>query len=279
VASMNPGWLPRRAIVSGQPASRTRRVASIAFLVASLGMALLTTPVLTGSALAAHTPCGTPHDFFDGYDSSYVVQTTWGTSANIVNKEAATCGGVSTVSNFTIGWSMIAENPGNKGYAQSGFFHWPGNALQSFAEDNLHGGNCCFRRVFGSNVTNGGQDRYWEDYLFAPTQRWVSENVDNTALQHTNFNPVGTWAQPFVSEWNGETIYVETDMPGFSNAFSRFSVLQYEDGNGNFQTQLPAGLITTINPAMTCSCYHQDTPAPQVGLGTVFDIWTQPVNR
>ncbi len=55
--------------------------------------------------------------------------------------------------------------------------------------------------------------------------------VDGNIWQQSWFNPYVQWYYPFFAEFAGETVYQESDVPGYSNKKTHFSNLQYQSGN------------------------------------------------
>lgn len=234
--------------------------------------------VFANGADAEHYSCGSFSDFFDGYNTTSTgPQTIQGAFAKLVVRRGSVCDTQYGQGNFSIAWPMVAENPGNKGYAQSGYFRSYGTSIQSFTEYNLHGGDGNQTRQFWGVVNPGELHTYWVDYSSIENcERLIVDAVEKAC---TNFNPYSVWAQPFVAEFNGETRWVESDMPG-SNAsgWATFKSIYTQHTDNNWYDQT-SGLYSTIDSSHTCSCYHQDAPVYHSDIHEAFDIWTDPVSR
>jgi hypothetical protein len=164
---------------------------------------------------------------------------------------------------------MIASYQGLGGYAQAGYFMWPGSVINNFWEYNQNGG--IYFRGFSGTVADGEEHRYWENY--EPLCTCEQMIVDLTVMASTPWSPFTVWMTPFSPQWFGETKYCESDVPGAPGVDARYSELGVQNQSDDaFTGSLPGlGSLAYCAPR-----YGQNVPAPQPGLGTVFDIWTNP---
>lgn len=95
---------------------------------------------------------------------------------------------------------------------------------------------------------------------------WCIEmTVNGVHMKETNFNPFVAWTTPFMTAWDGETTYLESDVPGVSTAKAHFSNMQVQRYTDDlWQTSLPA--LFTSSP--TSSRYKKTAVS-----GNAFDIW------
>lgn len=201
--------------------------------------------------------CGTTGSYWHRFDGWLSGQTSSydfdveGTSASITSEFGYICdtdtSQLNHGGNFTTVWVMIAGHGSTAGYAQAGLMRFVNQTDNNlYAEDNATGGANTYRRVFAGTVTYGNIRRYWVQWITGTTScgDTIRENYNSTIMQTTNFDPLceSAWAQPWISQFLGETLYPSTDIDGYSDAPVTFSSMQTQSYNTNAWSSGAPGL-------------------------------------
>ena len=218
---------------------RRRRLLLELVAIAALIGALtpIVNPRVTPPARALST-CGSPQkNYFDGFYSSWSDNFNGnyeGASATLVNNSANICDDGSHDFQVAFNYVWVGVFDGsqshNAAHAQIGFYRGWGRCTV-FAWETQWFYNGPFARNYGpfclgANTSN----HYWVQFEFNQLGGYgdFRLNVDNSVMYRTPWNPFNSgWAQPFSTQFNGETTYVGTDIPT-----SHFSGMQVQQSNG-----------------------------------------------
>jgi hypothetical protein len=225
---------------------------------------------LTWAAPAAHAEiytCGTKSHFHAGWQDYSNDPNYWeGASGNIVVRRGAVCDTDTSSGNTSSAWTMVLPH-NTTGWAQSGYIRWYGSSIYQFAQykkDTATG----YVTKLGATVGAGAPYQYWQQSIWnASAGQWqIRDNYNTTILLQTNFNTFSSWSEPFGVQWEGETQYSQSDVPGTSGATAHFSSMQVQrEIDNGWQSGLP----TLAHPTDTSSRYHASSIS-----GNAFDLWT-----
>lgn len=238
---------------------------------------VLATWLPTGSPAHAYIPrCGTLGNYFNGFvgDTNIQPVRVEGASAYLRVRPSAVCDTEQRRDfNFSVAWVMTTGSSyaARSGYSQVGTFKYYNSCTYHWAEWNVDGaGIHIVRRVameFGCLASGE---------VHAESVRWNSgcyclQNVvDVTVLNQTDFNPfvrTDAWPPPLDVQYNAETVFQESDIPGTASAPNDFSSLGIQRfDNGQFELTrcylLPTVPQKTRAGRAADSCNH-------------FTSWTQ----
>jgi hypothetical protein len=239
----------------------------------NLGATSLFLFCLTTPAHAEVYKCGTYHasSLFDGYSDASNDPDYWeGVSASIVVRSGSVCDTDTSGNNVSVAWTMVASNAGKGGYAQSGYYRYYGSPLYHFAQYRQTATSKYVTKFSTNTIAAGGTYRYWQQSVYnsAAAQWQIRDNYNTTIILQTNFNTFSAWTLPLSVQFEGETKYAESDIPGTTSAKAHFSSMQVQRFSDNgFQAGLPA----LYGPAagQTSTRYKRSAVA-----GNAFDIWT-----
>lgn len=208
----------------------------------------------------ASQPCaGGVSSYHDGFHT--VTLTTYGSKAYITNQAGATCTGGQGGSGA---WSMLADNysAGNGGYAQTGYIKLtttPNRYFSQWRRDWLSAPVT----VYGGPPASG---QYHSTYYDFDTGR-IRMFVGGILYDLTNFDPnANIWVKPWDSQFAGETLRLQDDMPGTSSTHAVFSVIRYIVQRGGAWVSVPSGTFRVEGTR-----YHV------AGNTSLFGIWTDPL--
>jgi hypothetical protein len=72
--------------------------------------------------------------------------------------------------------------------------------------------------------------------------------IDSTTWSTTTWDPFARWQTPFIPEYSEETAFLETDVPGYSNARTLYTSMGIQ-GYDNVNRLIPCVLgVTNANP-------------------------------
>jgi hypothetical protein len=231
------------------------------------------------AASAAQSNCGVRTSYFDGY----VWDNRWaprfeGADATLTLRTGGLCGtDQNQISNFTNAWSMIAGDPSGSacGWAQSGFERGyvvgGGNNIRHFGQISNDTCSILDTRYSSSYITPGTTHDYYSGYV--PQCACAISYVDGVPYRTSSFDPYGTWTYPFQPQFNGETSYLQNDMPGSSTSHTQFRSLMAENASTDIYVQMPCGMIygnSQIDYGYSPVTWQQSSSNCQS-----FDIWTQ----
>jgi hypothetical protein len=239
---------------------------------AVLTCACVTFSTLTPPAHAEIYTCGTgPKSVFDGYTNASNDPNSYeGTSATIVVRRGAVCDTDTSSGNISIAWTMIASNGGTGGWAQSGYYRWYGSSIYHFAQFRQTTSSKLYTKIGTTALTAGSAYRYWQQTLYNSTAgQWqIRDNVNSTILLQTNFNTFTAWTTPLSVQFEGETKYAASDVPGSSSAPASFTGMQVQRySDDQWTSTLPA----LYGPAtgQTSTRYKRSSVS-----NNAFNIWT-----
>lgn len=228
----------------------------------ALGDSLL---ALASSSSAAAATCGAHSNYFDGFThnnaSGYRFE---GASTYLVVRASLLCStDTNHVSNFSNSWSMIAGGGSGCEWAQSGFESGYGQPSKHFAQ--IAGSCSKLTTVYGSAIYSGEKHAYRS--LYSASCRCIKSTVDASTFIVSNFNPYVAWTYPFQPQFEGETAYLASNMPGGPSLQTAFSALGAQRFVDDVLVSMPCTLIgNNSNPAAwgrsASSC-------------TAFNIWSK----
>lgn len=252
------------------------------------GAAVLSFLICPTTATAAGRPCsrspGDPYvNYFDGRQSAHS-STVRGVRARIEYNNPELCGLDDANDGFSIAWSMVVAhsidpNVTNLSYAQSGYGDFGGSTpgyeagIHVFSQYTYlcHAYNAC-----------GSQPSFHTEFDAAPTgQQFYSSYKKSNGLIYmyagsiyldsTNYNPSGDWADQWGGQFYGETLDLQTDMPGIASNHAKFDYIQKYDSSQN-----PTFFAHLGSAHSATSRYKYSTTAPASG-GLGLQIWTDPL--
>ncbi len=164
-------------------------------------------------------------------------------------------------------------------WAQSGYGQFGGSisgyasGIHTFSQFTLvchaHGGcgsGTHIRSAFGPAPSG---TKYYSNYI--KSDGLVYMYAGSTLLDYTNFNPTGDWTDAKGGQFYGETLDLQTDVPGVASNKCKFDYIQKYDANQNpvyFSNLGAAGSAQTR--------YRHSTNDPSTG-GLGLQIWTDPL--
>lgn len=246
--------------VSGMSVGLTVRALAAAFAVAVCSPALL----LPLAPSAAAATCGTRSNYFDGFTHNNASgQRFEGSSTYLVVRASSLCStDTNYISNFSNSWSMIAGGSGCQ-WAQSGFETGYGQPIKHFAQ--IAGSCSNIVTVYGAAIHSGEKHAYRS--LYNATCRCVKSTVDTTTFIVSNFDPYGTWTYPFQPQFEGETAYLASDMPGVPTSQTAFSAIGAQRVSDDVLISMPCTMVSNnSNPAAW---------ALSASSCTAFNIWSK----
>lgn len=229
-------------------------------------------PVCSGSS--GHTWTGWQVAASDGGPFG----TYEGTSATITVRDGRVCASSSSPA-FNTGWVMLSGNVNSatRGYVQVGF--WQGNAyypnaykMYHFCEYNETGGGGTFTRYvqyFRGALSDGEQHHYFVQY--SPSKGAEEMDIDVTNVCDSPFSPYSDtqtyFQKPWTIEWSSETIWINTDTPGYVNTQTVYgNMMAQKSSDDVFYPNIPTPL-SKIYPVQ--SRFSQTTPSNRQ-----FNTWT-----
>jgi hypothetical protein len=251
-------------------------------LLAAFAVGLLTV-LLTGSgttprASAEVYTCGStsPDNYHGGYQQNTNAVNYIGSQVDIVNRYGAVCDTKTGQGNFTNAYGMIAGVnifTGDPGWGQSGYIRWYNSCTYFFSQIEEDYPNTLPQTWYGSTCLTYGN-----------TNTYQNTQVDGCACLHSNingikelgstWNPKGTWLTPFSPQFEDETRYLESDIPGNGSARTNWSNLMGKRLSDNSWVAYPCNALTHVNdgsatradgekwwvsPDQTCPKFHTYT--------------------
>jgi hypothetical protein len=101
----------------------------------------------------------------------------------------------------------------------------------------------------------------------------VYSYIDGVEMQRTTFDPHSDWANPFAPEFQRETTYLSSNMPGSSTSPTQFRSLQAQDDATGVLGPMPCGMIYD-NDQSTLH-YTPFTWTKTDHSCQSFDVWNQ----
>jgi hypothetical protein len=190
---------------------------------------------------AALATCGVGGNWFDGKDQSVYTNGNYyeGVSAVITSRIGLVCDSdTSNSNNFSNAWSMIANGESaSGGWVQTGYIRGYGGHIYHFGQvwDGIAPFSTHSATRYGASaLASGERHRYW--------QQWSSScycelaMIDVTQWIKTTWNPFGTWTTPFEMQFEAETRYRESDVPGTPAAPAQWDTMQAQAYSDTFIT-------------------------------------------
>lgn len=234
---------------------------SLAALASSL---IVTSPAPASAAL---TYCGDQGNYHDGFrkdtNDTYV---TYGVSALVRVQHGDVCtSGDTGQTNFTNAWTMLSSHLGG-GWGQTGFIRWYNHLTVHFSQWKM--GSCCGAHTsFGATHLSAGElHQYWTLRTSSAncplTPKCLIGHIDQTTWFYSGFDPAdGGWSTPFIQLYEGETGYLESDVPGLSSAKTGYDQMQYVNGSNQWVNQGCGMVAVQQNPVRwdqeTVTCGHR----------------------
>lgn len=230
---------------------------------------LLLLPMTGPAAVAQIYQCGVQHNYFDGKEQNNPIAAAYeGVSAIITTRHGAVCDTVTNPRlNWTNAWSMIANTEvGEPGHIQLGFERGYGTYIYYFSEyyDEEIGPPVTRYGTFPRTV--GQKNKFWVAYSSACACEKMM--IDATVWAQTSWNPYSWWSStvPWMAQFYGETLYLESDIAGTAASHTKFETLRG-------QRRSDSGWETMANVLGS----YNDNPARwrvQSQGVTEFNIWT-----
>jgi hypothetical protein len=247
----------------------------VPLLVSLVMVSLLAMPT---SSYAAVSPCGTSANRFAGGASSFQV-SLWGAKASVQLFDPDLCGNTSV----SVAWSMVTaaslDTSDASGWAQAGYGRFGTNAgfsqsgLQVFAQWNRwckNDGSSCASLTTRFNPAPSGTEVYKAVYRSADNHIHMYVNDDQIA--ETDYDPTNShWDGAWSAQYAGETLHLQTDVPGTSGNRVLFSNLQKSTSSTPDWHDL--NNFSFVNAP---DRYHRQFV--DSSQNTDFNIWTNPLN-
>jgi hypothetical protein len=218
---------------------------SLATLAASIAISF----VAPREASAEVYTCGktSGSNYHAGYIQAYGTGNYEGAAATIVTQYGAVCDTNTSNGNFTNSYSMIASNADSiAGWVQSGFIRWYDGDTYYFAQSYCGRGSSCLNTRFGTSpLTYGSSHTYY--------QRWfascgcVESHIDSTLYLTTTWDPYVDWALPFSPQFEAETLYLESDIPGNKSNVTLWTGIEGQNGTTDNWVSYPCNTLTHEN--------------------------------
>jgi len=229
------------------------------------------------SAGAAQGLCGSEVNNFSG--GNYWGSTLFyeGDSAIETVRGSQYCGGIpfQISSNFATAWAMIVSHDGGGGFAQAGFTqHSPASGnIHPFGADQRTGSISTYSETDVSSVNLAAGSNYKFTTFWDPACDCEREEYGGTVIRSTSFDPYANWTGNFSLEFNGETQWQGTDVPGVASSPTHFGGLQVE----NTDESIANISLVPLTMNATSSRYAYNNPygcSSTVGSTLCFDVWT-----
>ena len=91
------------------------------------------------------------------------------------------------------------------------------------------------------HLLDGEVHQYWSAYL--TSCNCISLRVDASEFDRTDFNPNGTWAGPWLTEYAGEVTEDGSDVPGSPTGKVNFANMQSQSSTTTWESQ-QCGMVT-----------------------------------
>jgi len=208
-----------------------------------LVLALLMSCMFVSPASAALPNCAYFGNWHEGvWKDPKLNYVSNGTSAIVTVRSSALCGNQNSNNNIALAWTMIASNDG-RGWAQAGFANYWGNPNGTVHFTQYKQGSCCSAvTYYGSqHLLSGQKYQYSERYIVNSyclhSIGCLQGRVDNIIWFSTDFDPAGRWATPWLNEYEGETTYTGSDVPGLATSKTAFQSMQNQKADGTWEPQ------------------------------------------
>jgi hypothetical protein len=225
-------------------------------------------PLAGSPAEAALATCGVRYNWFDGKDQSVYTTYYEGVSAVITSRVGLVCdSNTNPRDNFSNAWSMIANKEGLNGWVQTGYERGYNTHIYHFGQvwDGIEPFSTHSVTRYGTSaLASGERHRYWQQW--SPSCYCELAMIDVTQWIKTTWNPFGTWQTPFEMQFEAETAYRESDVPGTPTSRAQFDTLQAQAYSDSFVT-MPNVLAQPAPDSTRWAISSQSV--------TQFQVWTK----
>lgn len=201
-----------------------------------------------------------------------------GSQVDIVNRYGAVCDTNTTKANFTNAYGMIAgfmANPFDPGlgWGQSGFIRWYNSCTYFFAQTEQDTSTTQPNTWYGTTcLTYGNTNTYQNTQIDSCS--CLHSNINGTRELQTTWDPKNVWASPFSPQFEDETRYLQSDIPGNASARTNWSNLMGKRRTDNTWVNYPCNVLTHendgsatradgekwwVSPGDTCPNFHTYT--------------------
>jgi hypothetical protein len=200
---------------------------------AVVGAAILVATVLQAieSPAANAAACGTKSNYHDGYYQfgASPVQLE-GASAWITDQGGYVLCTTDTNegTNLSTSWTMVVSGNGS-GWAQSGtMYRWgKGSCVKHWAQQAQNSSSWGDYYAAGCSAV-GETDQYWQQLVFVNGAWHVRSNMNTTIIRESSFNPLTSWTTPYGVEFDAETTYTASTVPGRVSAKQNYTSMQVQ---------------------------------------------------
>ncbi len=168
---------------------------------------------------------------------------------------------------------MISSADG-AGWVQTGYYvDDAGGPTQTFVQDRRDATQMLHTILLGNALNDGEEHQFWVKWENLNLCFCEQEIYDGQVLWNTPWNPYQYWQAPFLSSWEGETQFCESDVPGHPGLTARFSRMELQlVSDDTWTNSVPSPLYASSDCQPR---YGKNSPGWQGSqLETVFDIWT-----
>jgi hypothetical protein len=249
----------------------------VAFVVGLLA-AVLTASGAPPRASAEVFTCGSPATFnyHGGYEQDSGAVSYVGSQVDIVNRYGAVCDTKTGKANFTNAYGMIAgvnTFDGGPGWGQSGYLRWYNSCTYFFAQIEEDAFDTGPQTFYGTTcLTYGNTNTYQNTQIDSCS--CMHSNINGTRELASTWDPKNVWFTPFSPQFEDETAYLESDIPGNASARTNWSNLMGKRLSDNTWVAYPCNVLTHVNdgsatradgekwwvsPGDTCPNFHTYT--------------------
>lgn len=254
-----------------------RKQSLLALFVSGLLAVSLSASGAVNQASAEVYTCGntSQYNYHGGYYQTTAAVDYVGSQVDIVNRYGAVCDTNTTKANFTNAYGMILgiNIDGGQGYGQSGYIRWYNSCTYFFAQTEEDVFYTQPNTFYGTTcLTYGNTNTYQNTQIDSCS--CMHSNINGTRELQTNWNPKNVWGDPFSPQFESETRYLQSDIPGNGAARTNWSNLMGHKRSDNNWVAYPCNVLTHqndgantrsdgekwwVSPGDTCPNFHTYT--------------------
>jgi hypothetical protein len=151
---------------------------------------------------------------------------------------------------------VVSHNVG--GYAQSGtMYRWGyGSCVKRWAEQAATGPDWADYYLGGCSSV-GDIRRYRQELVYDGSWH-VRSYMDTTVIRQSSFNPLSTWTTPYGVQFEAETTYTASNVPGVQTYKQEYTAMQVQNWAGDGWVSACGN--TSLSPVNESSRYDRDKP-------------------